>query len=170
VFAIEIETMKKLLLCVLTVWCVSAGCIKKENGCPPQKDIVAPATEQQVIADYLSANNISATKHVSGLYYQVGQAGTGGSPNNCSAILISYTGKLANGSVFDTNKNAAFTLGGLIEGWKIGLPLIQKGGSIKLYIPPSLGYGASDIKDNNGVVVIPANSMLIFDVSLVDFQ
>jgi FKBP-type peptidyl-prolyl cis-trans isomerase FkpA len=58
----------------------------------------------------------------------------------------------------------------LIEGWKIGLPLIQKSGKIKLYIPPSLGYGASDIKDNNGVVVIPANSMLIFDVSLVDFQ
>ena len=162
--------MKKLLLCVLTVWYVATGCIKKENGCPPPKDIVAPATEQQVIVDYLSTNSISATKHSSGLYYQIVQAGTGGSPNNCSAIVISYTGKLANGSVFDTNNNVAFTLGGLIEGWKIGLPLIQKGGKIKLYIPPSLGYGSSDIRDSNGAVVIPANSMLIFDVSLVDFQ
>ena len=169
-FAFEIETMKKLALCFLTAWCVLSGCIKKETGCPPQKDIVAPATEQQVIADYLATNSISATKHSSGLYYQIVQQGTGGSPNNCSAIVISYTGKLSNGNVFDSNSNVAFTLGGLIEGWKIGLPLIQKGGQIKLYIPPSLGYGASDIKDNNGVVVIPANSMLIFDVSLVDFQ
>lgn len=162
--------MKKLVLCLLTIWSLSAGCIKKETGCPPQKDIVAPAPEQQVIANYLSTNNISATRHSSGLYYQISQQGTGDSPNNCSAIVISYTGKLSDGHIFDNRSHVAFTLGGLIEGWKIGLPLIQKGGKIKLYIPPSLGYGDSDIKDTNGAVVIPANSMLIFDISLVDFQ
>lgn len=154
----------------MSVWCLSAGCLKKETGCPPQKDIVAPSSEQQLIADYLAANNISATKHSSGLYYTILQQGTGESPNNCSSIVISYSGRLSNGNVFDERSHVAFTLGGLIEGWKIGLPLIQKGGKMKLYIPPSLGYGASDIKDNNGVVVIPANSMLIFDISLLDFQ
>ena len=162
--------MEKLIVCLLSVLCVLGGCIKKDTGCPPPKDIVAPSSEQQVIVDYLATNNISATKHSSGFYYQVLQQGSGESPNNCSAIIISYTGKLSNGSTFDERNNVAYTLGSLIEGWKKGLPLIKKGGKIKLYIPPSLGYGSSDIKDINGNVVIPANSMLIFDIALLDFQ
>lgn len=104
------------------------------------------------------------------MYYQIQAQGSGGSPNNCSSININYTGQLANGNVFDRGSNVAFTLGRLIEGWKKGLPLIQKGGKIKLYIPPTLGYGSSDIKDSNGSVVIPANSMLIFEISLLDVQ
>jgi FKBP-type peptidyl-prolyl cis-trans isomerase FkpA len=131
---------------------------------------VAPQSEQQVIADYLAANNFTATKHSSGLYYQILKAGSGDSPNNCSSIAIDYIGKLANGSEFDKGDNKAFTLGTLIEGWKKGVPLIKKGGKIKLYIPPTLGYGSSDIKDSNGTIVIPANSMLIFEITLHDFQ
>lgn len=162
--------MKKLIVCLLSVWCVSGGCIKKETGCPPPKDIVAPASEQQIIVDYLATNSINATKHSSGFYYQIWLQGSGESPNNCSSIVINYVGQLSNGNKFDEGKSVAFTLGSLIEGWKKGLPLIQKGGKIKLYIPPSLGYGSSALKDNNGVEVIPSNSMLIFDVSLLDFQ
>lgn len=166
----ENAAMRKLILCLLCGLCLLPGCLKKETGCPPPKDIVAPLSEQQVITDYLAANNINATKHASGLYYQIWQQGSGDSPNNCSSIVINYTGLLANGHQFDEGKSRAFTLGSLIEGWKKGLPLIQKGGRIKLYIPPSLGYGSSDIRDNYGTIVIPANSMLIFDISLLDFQ
>ena len=169
-FGIENYAMRKLILCLLCASSLFAGCLKKETGCPPPKDIVAPLSEQQVIVDYLTANNINATKHGSGLYYQIWQQGSGESPNNCSSITIHYSGLLSNGQKFDEGKNVAFTLGRLIEGWKKGLPLIQKGGKIKLYIPPTLGYGSSDIRDNNGTVVIPANSMLIFDISLLDFQ
>lgn len=169
-FRIENHAMRNLILCLLCASSLFAGCLKKETGCPPPKDIVAPLSEQQVIVDYLAANNINATKHGSGLYYQIWQQGSGESPNNCSSIIIHYSGLLSNGQKFDEGKNVAFTLGSLIEGWKKGLPLIQKGGKIKLYIPPSLGYGSSDIRDNNGTVVIPANSMLIFDISLLDFQ
>ena len=61
-------------------------------------------------------------------------------------------------------------MGSLIEGWKMGLPLIQKGGKIRLYIPPSLGYGPNDLKDRNNNVVIPGNSILIFDITLYDFN
>ena len=169
-FAIEKDAMKKLVLCLLSVWFLSGSCLKKETGCASSNNIVAPLSEQQVIVDYLAANNISATRHTSGLYYQIWHQGTGDSPNNCSSIVINYTGQLANGNKFDEGKNVAFTLGSLIEGWKYGLPLIQKGGKIRLYIPPTLGYRSSDIKDGNGVVVIPANSMLIFDITLLDFQ
>ena len=164
--------MKKLAVCLLgiSLLFILPGCLKKESGCPTQKNIVAPAAEQQVIADYLAANNISAIKHSSGMYYQIETQGSGSVPNNCSAIAISYTGKFSNGNQFDKGTNVAFTLGSLIEGWKIGLPLIQTGGKIKLYIPPSLGYGSSDIKDTNGAVVIPANSMLIFEITLLNVQ
>ena len=162
--------MKKLVLCFLSACTMFSACLKKESGCPSPKDIVAPLSEQQVITDYLATNNINANKHSSGLYYQIWNQGTGNSPNNCSSIVINYTGQLSNGSQFDEGKSVAFTLGSLIEGWKKGLPLIQKGGKIKLYIPPTLGYGSSDIKDGNGAVVIPANSMLIFDIALLDFQ
>jgi FKBP-type peptidyl-prolyl cis-trans isomerase FkpA len=46
-------------------------------------------------------------------------------------------------------------------GWKLGLPLIKAGGKIKLYLPPSLGYGNS-VSGN-----IPANSILVFEITLV---
>jgi FKBP-type peptidyl-prolyl cis-trans isomerase FkpA len=161
--------MKKLVLCLLSVWFLS-GCLKNDTGCPAPTNIVAPQSEQQVVVDYLGANNISAVKHSSGMYYQIEVRGSGGVPNDCSSIAINYKGQLANGNVFDEGKNVAFTLGRLIEGWKKGLPLIQKGGRIKLYIPPTLGYGSSDIKDTNGTVVIPANSMLIFEITLLDVQ
>jgi FKBP-type peptidyl-prolyl cis-trans isomerase FkpA len=161
--------MKKLVLCLLSVWFLQ-GCLKNDTECPPPADVVAPSSEQQVIVDYLRANNISATKHKSGMYYQIELQGSGGSPNNCSSIAINYKGQLANGNQFDKGNHVAFTLGRLIEGWKQGLPLIQKGGKIKMYIPPALGYGSTDFSDPNGNVVIPANSMLIFEVTLLDVQ
>jgi FKBP-type peptidyl-prolyl cis-trans isomerase FkpA len=162
--------MKKVALCLMGLLFLLSACLKKETGCPTQKAKEAPTSEQQVIADYLAANSITATKHSTGLYYQIVEQGTGDSPNNCSSVVINYTGQLPSGAQFDYGNNVAFTLGSLIEGWKTGLPLIKKGGKIKLYIPPSLAYGSSDIKDQNGAVVIPANSMLIFDISLLDFM
>lgn len=132
--------------------------------------ITAPEAEQQAVLDYLTDNSIVATKHASGMYYQVVTpgTGTGNPPALCSQIQINYAGKLTNGTVFDQQTSAVFVLGSLIEGWKKGIPLIQKGGQIKLFIPPSLGYGSTDVKKDN-VVVIPANSILVFDVSLTDF-
>jgi FKBP-type peptidyl-prolyl cis-trans isomerase FkpA len=68
-----------------------------------------------------------------------------------------------NDSVFTTDTlGQSFILNQLIKGWQLGLPQIKKGGSIKLYIPPSLAYGAT----GNGI--IPGNSNLIYEVSLLD--
>jgi FKBP-type peptidyl-prolyl cis-trans isomerase FkpA len=58
-------------------------------------------------------------------------------------------------------------LGGLIPGMIAGLKHITGGGKIRLYIPPTLGYGSRDGLDDNGNVVIPANSILIYDVELL---
>ena len=72
---------------------------------------------------------------------------------------------MENGSVFDQNQaGVTFTLSQLILGWQKGIPLIKKGGSIKLYLPPSLGYGC------NAVGAIPPGSNLIFSIDLIDVQ
>ena len=149
---------------------LSTGCLKQDTGCPyKDNSVVAPSSEEQMVLNYLNSNNITAIKHGSNMYYQTITAGTGGSPNICSGVVITYTGKLLNGTVFDQGSDKMFVLGSLIEGMKKGIPLIQKGGTIRLFIPPTLGYGPNDIKDINNVVIIPANSVLIFDVTLVSF-
>lgn len=147
------------------------GCFKSSSSCPYKlSGKTAPVSEEQALATYLNNNSINAVKHGSNMYYQIINPGSGGYPDQCSNIQISYSGKLTNGNVFDAQNNVIFTLGSLIEGWKIGLPLIQKGGRIKLYIPPTLGYGAVDVKDNSNNVIIPGNSILVFDITLTSFQ
>ncbi|OQP39765.1 hypothetical protein A4H97_16195 [Niastella yeongjuensis] len=144
---------------------------KKESGCGySDNHIVAPVAEQQAVKDYLNSSNVTtALKDSSGLYYEIMDGGSGsGAPGLCSQVELSYTGQLTNGHVFD-QATTAFTLGATIEGLRQGLPLIQKGGHIKLYIPPTLAYGSTDVKDNNGAVIIPANSILIFDITMNNF-
>ncbi|MGB8194238.1 MAG: FKBP-type peptidyl-prolyl cis-trans isomerase [Chitinophagaceae bacterium] len=161
--------MMKFSWCFLVLGVLFTGCLKTDKGCPfKESSAVAPLTEQQQIEVFLSNNGLSATKHPSGMYYQVLSPGSGANPNLCSVVSVGYIGKLMNGNIFDSKNIIAFDLGRLVEGWKKGVPLIQKGGKIKLYIPPSLGYGSSDIKDSGGNVIIPANSILIFDVELFD--
>ena len=90
-------------------------------------------------------------------------------PGACSTVTVKYKGTLTNGTGFDSSYKVApdgypFQLGQLIPGWQIGIPLVKSGGSINLYIPPSLGYGAS------GSGPIPPNAILIFKIDLVNIQ
>jgi len=72
--------------------------------------------------------------------------------------------------VFDQGTNQFLVLGATILAWQKGIPLLKRGGEIKLYIPPSLGYGYTDLVDRNtNAVIIPANSTLLFDVKLLDY-
>ena len=147
-----------------------ASC-KKESGCGySYQNITVAASEQKAVKAYLDSNGIYALKDSSGMYYQLVQGGTGTSAASlCSQIEVTYTGKLTSGQVFE-QKSTAFTLGSSIEGLKIGIPMIKKGGRVILYIPPSLAYGSSEVKDQSGKVVIPANSILIFDITLTNFE
>jgi FKBP-type peptidyl-prolyl cis-trans isomerase FkpA len=54
----------------------------------------------------------------------------------------------------------------LIQGWANAIPLIKEGGKITMYVPPSQGYGNRPVEQNN-TVIIPANSIIIFDVELL---
>ncbi len=134
---------------------------------------VATSAEIAYLQNYISSNSITAVQHPSGLFYQITTPGAGTLAGVCSIVRVNYEGKLFNGSRFDfnnTTNGASFTLGELIKGWQIALPLIKPGGIITLYIPPSLGYGSRAITDGSGGVLIPADSYLKFDITLRDVQ
>lgn len=125
---------------------------------------VAEQNQAQILA-YLEENNLQATRHSSGLYYQIDEPGSGGFPDANATVRVNYRGFLLDGTVFDQSGNdpSSFSLSGLIEGWQIGIPLLQRGGSGTFYLPADLGYGAS------GTAGIPANSVIVFEIELVDF-
>jgi FKBP-type peptidyl-prolyl cis-trans isomerase FkpA len=101
------------------------------------------------------------------MYYTIDAAGSGNDATICSTVSVKYKGMLTNGNIFDQSATpVSFQLGGLIEAWKKGIPMIKPGGKIKLYCPPMLAYGSQVIKDASGNVVIPANSILVFEVEL----
>ena len=173
--------MKKvLMLSVLGVLSLSLfSCLKKDiNQCPYREtEIKAPDAEVQAVKAYLESKGIvDALKDSSGVFYVVGAPGSGAIADVCSNITIHYTGRLTNDNVFDKTTDAPFTyaLGALIPGWIKGLKHIKQGGKIKLYIPPSLAYGSTGATrtDQNGntVVVIPPNSILVFDIELLSIQ
>lgn len=156
-------------LLMTTFGIVLFSCKKSDNTCNYDAcSVKAGAIEVTNLESYLSGAGITgATKTCSGLYYQVLSPGADRSPSVCSYVTVNYKGMLTNGTVFDstaTNSPASFPLITLIEGWKQALPLIKKGGKIRMYLPPSLGYGSS----SSGA--IPANSILIFEVELLDIQ
>ncbi len=116
--------------------------------------------------NFASTNGITTTEHSSGMLYEIVSAGSGQTPTLSSNVSVRYTGKLMNGTVFEsrTGTPISFNLGGVIPGWQLGLPLIQEAGLIRLIIPSSLAYGCV------GNEVIPANSVLYYEVQLVDVQ
>lgn len=150
-----------LLGCLLFMY--FSACSKHETGCMPVK----PETEEPQIAAYAAKDSIHAAKHSSGIYYEIINPGSGETPTRNSAITVKYTGKLLNETIFDQGSNESkepWALNSLIEGWQIGIPLIKKGGRIKLIIPSAYAYGC------NGSNPIPPNSVLFFDISLIDVK
>lgn len=123
--------------------------------------------DEATISKFIKDNNITANRHASGVYYQITAPGAGNiSYTANTTVTAKYTGRLLNGNVFDktTTQPIAFKLGGVIAGWQVGVPLIQKGGKIRLLIPSGLAYG----RDGSGA--IPANTVLDFDIELVEVQ
>ena len=164
----------KYALLIFSFALALSACKKKVEECTlTPGSTVASANEELMITNYLSTNSITTAVEFenSGLYYIIDNPGTSEKPGLCSVMAVKYVGKLANGTIFDQTvgtATASFTLGGLIEGWKRSLPLIGEGGKIRLFIPPSMGYGANGlINSNTGVTIIPGNSILIFDVEVV---
>lgn len=113
-----------------------------------------------------STQAAAATTVAAQLISQDEKAGTGVSAKVGDTLTVNYTGKLQDGTVFDSSigKNPiSFVLGAgkVIPGWDQGLEGMKVGGKRLLVIPPDLGYGA------DGYGPIPANATLIFEVDLL---
>lgn len=131
-----------------------------------QTTVTAQASQEEVRAlqQYIKTSGVAATADSRGFYYAIQSAGTGSKPTVCSNVTVNYTGRLTNGRVFDSGKGVSFDLNQLITGWQEGIPLVAPGGTITLYLPPSLAYGD---QEQNG---IPANSILIFTIDLLQIN
>jgi FKBP-type peptidyl-prolyl cis-trans isomerase FkpA len=148
--------MRKLIFLLIAVTLFASSC--------GEKQVVTQAQLEQVaIEKYLSDNQLEAQTTSSGLHYIIKLTGSSEKPTSEASITVGYIGKLLNGTIFDQSTNFPGDLSQMIAGWKEGIPLIGAGGKIKLLIPSSLGYG------NQAKGKIPANSVLIFDVTLHSF-
>jgi FKBP-type peptidyl-prolyl cis-trans isomerase len=108
--------------------------------------------------------NIKTT--ASGLQYEILKEGKGPMPTDTDKVKVQYKGTLIDGTEFDSSykrdKPAEFPLNGVIPGWTEALKLMPVGSKWKVYIPSNLAYG------ERGRPGIPANSVLIFEVELLE--
>lgn len=116
-----------------------------------------------------NATKPGVKKTASGLQYKIIEEGSGESPKATDEVSVKYTGKLIDGTVFDSTDNrggqpAKFRVDRVVRGWTEALQMMKKGAKWELYIPSELAYG------ERGQRTIPPNSTLIFEVELVDIH
>ena len=110
-------------------------------------------------------------KTASGLEYTITEKGNGKKPQIGDKVVVHYTGRLLNDTVFDSSKNHGgqpftFKLGAgqVIKGWDEAFQLFQVGDKATIKFGPELGYGSQAMGS------IPANSTLIFDVEVISIK
>ena len=127
-----------------------------------QSVVTSGASNEQFLAANAGDDGVETT--ASGLQYMVIKPGEGPSPTATDTALVKYEGRLRDGTVFDANEQAPMPVGGVVPGFSEALQLMQKGGEYRIWIPSDLAYGEASPGEQ-----IPPNSLLIFDVTLLDF-
>lgn len=147
----------KYILPLLILLFINGSCAKKKAKEQAKKD-------EEIIVKYIADHNLTATRTSTGLYYVIETNGAGQNPSATSQVRVAYKGYFINGEVFDESETSGiiFSLQQVIEGWTEGIPYFKEGGSGKLLIPSALAYGPK------GTQGIPGNSVLIFDINLID--
>ncbi len=135
------------------------------NSCTREDDY--EAINDKSIQEYLEKKGLTAQKTESGLYYLITVPGNSQKPDLNSQVTVHYKGYLIDDSVFESSYSGSaptFPLSGVIAGWREGLQLFGKGGKGTLFIPSKLAYG------NTAMPGIPTNSVLIFDIHLINIE
>ncbi len=134
------------------------------------------AMDSKLIMDYLTKNNIKATKARWGTFVAIQNEGTGNQITTNDVVSVNYTGRtLDSGKVFDSNTDPKFQhvqpyqvdmtqMSGVMIGWLDGLLQLKKGSKATFYIPSSLAYG------KQGRDIIKPNDNLVFDIEIVDVE
>lgn len=163
--------MKKVL--AIGSWMLIAGSTYTTQAQTLQimeKNFEAAPVRDANIEAYLKENNIfNAKVSPEGIYYVVETLGNGPSVNTGEFVSVHYTGKLLNGTIFDSSVERGepitfkIGIGQVIQGWEKGIPLFKSGGKGTLYLPSSLAYG-----ERGAGGIIPPNSPLIFDIEVIE--
>ncbi|WP_409994787.1 FKBP-type peptidyl-prolyl cis-trans isomerase [Blastopirellula marina] len=146
---------------------VQATMIEFQKMMIAEQQKMAEADKKQGL-EFLAENakkpNVKTTK--TGLQYIIEKEGTGATPKAADDVVCHYKGTLIDGTVFDSSYDrgepARFPVSGVIAGWTEALQLMKAGGKWKLFIPSELAYG------ERGNQAIPPNSVLIFDIELLE--
>ncbi|GGY83010.1 peptidyl-prolyl cis-trans isomerase [Cellvibrio zantedeschiae] len=124
------------------------------------------AAGEKFLAENKTKEGVKTTE--SGLQYKVITEGTGVKPKQTDTVKVHYTGKLLDGTVFDSSvkrgEPVEFPVGGVIAGWVEALQLMPQGSKWEVYIPAGLAYG------DQGQQQIPPASTLIFEVELLEVK
>lgn len=147
--------------------------IDKEMDAYAASQAAAESAATKANADFLAkaAKTPGVVTLPSGLMYRIVSDPNPNAPQPSpnDTVTIMYEGTLVDGKVFDSsyarNQPATFPLPRLIKAWQIGIPLMHKGDTYMLFVPPELGYGAEGAGED-----IPPNSPLIFKIQLLDIQ
>ena len=119
---------------------------------------------EEFLAKNKNSSNVKETP--TGLQYRVIKEGDGPRPNKTDRVKVHYAGRLIDGSEFDSSiergEPTEFGLNQVIKGWTEGLQLMKQGSKYEFFIHPKIAYGARPRP------AIPANSLLIFEVELLD--
>lgn len=129
---------------------------------PPTPTSAAAVEGEAFLANNATQEGVQTT--ASGLQYKVITEGTGARPTATDTVTVNYVGTLIDGTEFDSSGSPiTFPLNQVIAGWTEGLQLMTVGSTYMFYIPANLAYGAAGRPP-----VIPGNSVLVFQVELLD--
>ncbi|WP_420137611.1 FKBP-type peptidyl-prolyl cis-trans isomerase [Sphingomonas sp.] len=139
-----------------------------------QGAVASPAMAKLPAPAFMAANGkrhgVKTT--ASGLEYMVIKAGSGPTPTPADVALVDYRGALTDGTEFDASKPGQpvpMPLSRVVPGFREALSLMPKDSVYRFWIPPEQAYGSDAKSDATGNVVIPANSVLVFDVTMHQF-
>ncbi len=146
----------------------TADTMTMEEAAPETEEAPLDTVLAQTRAQYApEAADSAFTTTASGLRYLVVKEGTGASPSATDEVTVHYTGRLLDGTVFDSSvergEPATFPLDHVIKGWTEGLQLMKEGGKTIFYIPSDLAYGETGTPGGP----IGPNTPLIFEVELL---
>lgn len=164
--------MKNVFFLFLLGAVALGGCSNKIEKKLSKLMIENPSTQAEkqtnMILQYGIDKGLDLTSTESGIHYVITQEGSGDFPNKKSQVKAHYAGTLLDGTPFDSSYDRgeplSFGLNQVIVGWQEAIQLLQKGSKGTFIIPSDLAYGSRNMG------VIQPNSVLVFDIELVDFK
>jgi FKBP-type peptidyl-prolyl cis-trans isomerase len=132
--------------------------------------------EEDLIQDYIATHKIKAKATENGLYLQKNSVGKGKAIKSGATVKVHYTGKLLDGSVFDSSLERGEPImlvvgsGQVIPGWEEALLLMKGGDRATVIVPSKMAYGRRGFRGERGETIIPPYTPLLFEMEVVSVE